>query len=166
LPDEPALPHHFPKRNRIIAALSRAIIVVEAGTRSGALITVDHGLDLGRDILAVPGSVENPQAAGSNALLGEGARIVADPGRVLEDLEGLGWDLDAVGGSRAVSASRFDQVPDELRSIWAVLSETPRSPEEVAREASIRLPEALAGLSALELGGWAWQRPGMLFQRR
>jgi len=47
LPDEPPLPHHFPKRNRIIAALVRAVIVVEAGRKSGALITVDHGLDLG-----------------------------------------------------------------------------------------------------------------------
>jgi len=166
LPDEQALPHHFPKRNRVIAAFAQAIVVVEAGRKSGALITVDHGLDLGRDILAVPGSVGNPQAAGSNALLGEGARIVPDPARVLDELEGLGWDFDAVRAQQTPSTSSIDVVPAELHTIWTALSDVPRTADEVAREASVRLPEAMAGLSALELGGWARQRPGMRFQRR
>ncbi len=165
LPDEPALPHHFPKRNRIIAALSQAVIVVEAGKKSGALITVDHGLDLGRDVLALPGSVENPQAEGTNALLREGARVIPDPVQILDELTGLGWTFDPADLHPAGSTSPSEDVPADLRRIWTVLDDTPKSAEEVARAAVIRLPDALAGLSALELGGWALQRPGLRFQR-
>jgi DNA processing protein len=74
LPGTPALPHHFPRRNRILAALSCAVVVVEAGATSGALITVDHALDLGIDVWSVPGPIEVPTCEGSNRLLAEGAR--------------------------------------------------------------------------------------------
>lgn len=166
LPGESALPHHFPKRNRVIAALSRAVVVVEAGNKSGALITVDHGLDLGREIFVVPGSVENPQAAGSNALLREGARVVPDPGAILDELSDLGfqaWKGREVTGGPGPDG---DRVPPELRVLWEGLSERPLSVEEIAQETAIPLAAALAGLSALELGGWARQGPGMRFHRR
>ena len=74
LPGTPALPHHFPRRNRILAALARMTVVVEAGVRSGSLITVDHALDLGRDVWVVPGPIEQTSCAGSNRLLVDGAR--------------------------------------------------------------------------------------------
>jgi DNA processing protein len=72
-PGEKARPHHFPRRNRILAALADTVVVVEAGERSGALITVEHALDLGREVYAVPGSVDSPQSRGSNRLLADGA---------------------------------------------------------------------------------------------
>ena len=72
-PGEKARPHHFPRRNRILAALADTVVVVEAGKRSGALITVDHALDLGREVYAVPGSLDSPQSLGSNRLLTDGA---------------------------------------------------------------------------------------------
>ncbi len=165
LPDEKALPHHFPKRNRIIAALAQAVIVVEAGKKSGALITVDHGLDLGRDVLAVPGSVENPQAAGSNILLREGARVISDPAAILEELEGVGLESGGPRSGPKQSGNLTDGVPTDLHPLWAAVSTEPRSAEEVAKLASASLPEALAGLSALELGGWVHVCPGMRFQR-
>jgi len=73
-PGTQAAPHHFPRRNRILAALSSLTVVVEAGRRSGSLITVDHALDLGRDVWAVPGPIERAPSAGSNHLLADGAR--------------------------------------------------------------------------------------------
>lgn len=91
-PGEPARPYHFPRRNRLIAALAAAIVVVEAARRSGALITVDHALDLGREVFALPGSVENPQAEGTNALLRDGAHLVTCAGDLLET---LGWSVPA-----------------------------------------------------------------------
>jgi DNA processing protein len=165
LPGQPALPHHFPKRNRIIAALTRAVVVVEAGFRSGALITVDHALDLGREILVTPGSVENPQAVGSNALIREGARVVPDPAGILEELQGLGLDMGKE--IERVSAPEIpgSHVPSELREIWAALSNEPACIDEVASRAALSVNQALAGLSALELGGWARRCPGMRFQR-
>jgi len=166
LPHETPLPHHFPRRNRIIAALVRAVVVVEAGRKSGALITVDHALDLGRDVLAVPGSVESPLAVGTNGLLRDGARALPDPESVLKELEEIFPDLprgeDAVGAT----SRREDSVPPELRTLLGTLALEPRSVDEVASASALSSGEALAGLLALELGGWALQCPGMRFQRR
>lgn len=73
-PGTSAAPHHFPRRNRVLAALSETVVVVEAGARSGALITVDHALDLGREVWAVPGPIDTRVCTGSNRLLSDGAR--------------------------------------------------------------------------------------------
>lgn len=82
-PGTSAFPGSFPRRNRIIAALSDVIVVVEAGLKSGALITAQLGDALGRPVAAVPGSIENPQSAGSNQLLRDGAHVVTSPDDVL-----------------------------------------------------------------------------------
>jgi DNA processing protein len=161
LPEEPARPFHFPKRNRIIAALARAVIVVEAGARSGALITVDHALDLGREVLSVPGSVENPQARGSNALLRDGARLLTGPEAVEEELSHLLPAKGPVDEPGRVPHA----LPSELRELWSVLSSEPLSLDQLAHKAHVAVSEALAGLTALEMGGWAVRCPGMHFQR-
>jgi len=165
LPHESALPHHFPKRNRIIAALARAVVVVEAGRKSGALITVDHGLDLGREILVTPGSVENPQALGSNALLREGARVLPDPAGILDELDELGLERGGNAGGANAPGGSSPGVPSELQTLWAALPVEPIGVDEVANQAAVSVTQALAGLSALELGGWARRCPGMRFQR-
>ena len=72
-----ARPGSFPRRNRIIAALAPLTIVVEAGVRSGALITAGHALELGRIVAGVPGPIDVPSAAGANALLRDGAHLIA-----------------------------------------------------------------------------------------
>lgn len=86
LPGTPPLAHHFPRRNRIMAALARTVVVVEAGARSGALITVEHALDLGRDVWAVPGPIDTPTCAGSNQLLAEGALPLVSLDRFVLDV--------------------------------------------------------------------------------
>jgi DNA processing protein len=77
------LPWRFPIRNRIIAALADATVVVEAGRTGGATITARHALDYGRDVYALPGSRRNPAAAGCNALIADGAKPLLDPTDVL-----------------------------------------------------------------------------------
>ncbi|MFC1791554.1 DNA-processing protein DprA, partial [Gemmatimonadota bacterium] len=166
LPGDPALPHHFPKRNRIIAALVRAIVVVEAGERSGALITVDHGLDLGREILAVPGSVENPRARGTNALLRDGARVLPHAEAVLDELVGLVGEARSGRGPGPRPREAATAVPEELRPLWDALLQSPLGVDQLARDSGLPASRALAGLAALELGGWVLQCPGMRFQRR
>ncbi len=166
LPEEAAFPHHFPKRNRIIAALSQAVIVVEAGARSGALITVDHALDLGREVLAVPGSVHNPQASGSNRLLREGAGVIMDPTAIVQDLRDLGLAVGEPAPISSVSEPELLGIPQDLRRLWDALSANPLGVEDVAKGAAMSFPQALAGLSTLELGGWVRQCPGMRFRRR
>jgi DNA processing protein len=85
-PGTPPRPEHFPQRNRIISGLARAIVVVEASERSGALITADFGLDQGRDVLAVPGNVLTGRNRGAHGLLRDGAKIVEDADDILEEL--------------------------------------------------------------------------------
>ncbi len=82
----PARPFHFPCRNRIIAGLSRAVLVVEAAPQSGSLSTARYALDLGVDVFVVPGSIHQAQSLGSNRLIRDGAQLVQSPQQLLEDL--------------------------------------------------------------------------------
>ena len=85
-PGTPPLPRHFPRRNRIISGLCLGVVIVEAGERSGSLITARLALEQGREVFAVPGAVTNPLARGTHQLLRDGARLVADAGDVLDEL--------------------------------------------------------------------------------
>jgi DNA processing protein len=166
LPGERALPYHFPRRNRIIAALSRAVVVVEAGSRSGALITVDHALDLGREVLAMPGSVESSQSNGTNNLLRDGARVLSHPEGILEALAGLVAEVESPGQESSPTNAGARSLPSGLKPLWAALSQEPLSVDQVALRAAVPFQQALAGLAALELEGWINQCPGMRFRRR
>src|SRR5262245_36821766 len=88
-PGTPPRPFHFPQRNRIISGLSRAIVVVEAGERSGSLITAACALEQGREVMAVPGNVLSGRNRGAHALLRDGARIVECADDILEELGGF-----------------------------------------------------------------------------
>ncbi|MFH1017089.1 MAG: DNA-processing protein DprA [Pseudomonadota bacterium] len=84
-PGEPPRPGNFPMRNRIIAGLSKATLVIEAGEKSGARITARHALDQGRDVFAVPGPVDAPLSMFTNRLISEGGKLVATSADVLEE---------------------------------------------------------------------------------
>ncbi|HEX9306619.1 MAG TPA: DNA-processing protein DprA [Anaeromyxobacter sp.] len=158
LPDgTPGLPHHFPRRNRIVSGLSEAVVVVRAGERSGALITAAWARTQGVPVLAVPGDVRDPLSAGTTALLRGGAAVAASARDVLA---ALGLDgprerqlaLPALGG--------------EESALLSALARRPRHADEVARAAKLAPGAALAGLLALEVRGLCEQRPGHYFLRR
>jgi DNA processing protein len=158
LPDgTPGLPHHFPRRNRIVSGLSEAVLVVRAGERSGALITAAWARAQGVPVLAVPGDVRDPLSAGTTALLREGARAVASAADVLAE---LGLDAPA---ERQLELPRL---AGEEAALLAALARRPRHADEVARVAGLAPGAALAGLLALELRGLCEQRPGHYFVRR
>ena len=77
---------HFPRRNRLIAALATGVLVVEAAQRSGSLITARLAMELGREVFAVPSSIHSPLSTGCHYLIGEGAKLVSSPKEVLEEL--------------------------------------------------------------------------------
>jgi DNA processing protein len=136
---EPA-PWRFPARNRIIAGLCRAVVVVEARERSGALITADFALEEGREVLAVPGEITSALSAGANALLRLGATPVTGAGDVLE----------ALGVERPAAAPA--PVGDGARVLEAVEHEA-GGIDEIVRRCGLGAGEVAAALLTLELSG-------------
>jgi len=133
-------PWRFPARNRLIAALAATLVVVEARARSGALITADHALDLGRDVVAVPGAAGSSAAAGTNGLIKSGAGLVEDES-----------DLAVWLGIDAPEA--FPPPADaEACALLDRLSGAPAFPDEVAGATGAGRIAAL--LSRLEVDGW------------
>jgi DNA processing protein len=138
-------PWRFPARNRLIAALVATLVVVEARARSGALITADHALDLGRDVVAVPGAAGSSAAAGTNGLIKAGAGLVEDE----SDL--AAWlGIDAPGPHPPPADA-------EARALLERLSGAPAFPDELSGEAGPGRTAAL--LSRLEVEGWVVRDP-------
>jgi DNA processing protein len=135
----------FPARNRLIAALARATVVVEADTRSGSLITATLAGDLGREVAAVPGLVTSPLARGTNALIADGAQLVRGSRDVLELL--FGAEAPA-----PVEPAPLDGLPADLR---ALLQQVGGGCDTVAALTAhgLGVDAVLAGLAQLELRG-------------
>jgi DNA processing protein len=142
---------HFPRRNRLIAGWGRAVVVVEAGARSGALVTARLALDEGREVMAVPGHPSEPGAEGSNALLRDGAALVRGPADVLAEL-----GLEPHPPSRARSR-------DEVLSVLS--PGRPMGIDEIRSSCGAALSEVLTRLSELELRSAVRRLPGGLFVR-
>lgn len=155
MPGTPALRHHFPRRNRIIAALSDAVVVVEAGERSGALITVEHALDLGLEVWAVPGPFDEAFCAGSNALLADGARPLVTVNGFVR------LALGVEPGAPQVPTTLTDE---EVR-LLEILAGGARTADEIARGLGLNAGRALSLLSSMELRGHVARVAGTRFQR-
>ena len=132
----------FPRRNRIIAALAQVVIVVEAGVKSGALITASHALEMGRTVAAVPGPIDVPQAQGSNELLRDGAIAITSMADVLA----------LVGLTAPVRLSELPAGGGERR-IWDALARGPADLDTLSGWAELPAHETLAAVSALEVRG-------------
>lgn len=148
--------HHFPLRNRLIAALADAVLVVEAAARSGSLITARWAAEQGQTVFAIPGRVDHPMAEGTLELLREGATPVGAPGALLADLYGL------------VQAN--EQPPPtpgrnpEERAVHAALAGETLTAADVAQRTGLGLGRALAALQTLALAGSVRACPGGLYE--
>jgi DNA processing protein len=156
---------HFPVRNRLIAALALGTLVVQAGERSGSLITARHALDLGREVLAVPGSVFAARAAGPHALLRDGAVPAATPRDVLDALLGpsRAAALELPGAPGSPGGARPGGVRGAV--LEALEVGEPRSPEALAAALGEGIDAVLGALLELELEGWARRHPGPGYSR-
>ncbi|HEX6202591.1 MAG TPA: DNA-processing protein DprA, partial [Thermoanaerobaculia bacterium] len=164
----PPIGWHFPVRNRIIAALGRGTLVVQAAERSGSLVTARHALDLGRDVLAVPGSIFDRRSRGTHALLVDGASPATSPRDVLDVLFGPSQsDLllaDAGGGRGAVAdVGRPAGVSGRVLAALPVGREV--GVEELAAGLGLGIDRALSALLELELGGWVRRHAGAAYSR-
>jgi DNA processing protein len=145
----------FPERNRIIAGLSAALLVVEAGLPSGTFSTADHALDASRDVLAVPGSIFAPECRGANRLIRQGAFPVTDVSELAEDLRSCGL-LSALpdGGDR-----EQPQAAEESDPVARALLADPMRPDDLARALAMDIIEVMRRLARLETAGVAHRYP-------
>ena len=133
----------FPKRNRIIAALGRITVVVEAGHKSGALNTASHALDLGRIVAAVPGQIDSEQSAGANQLIRDGAVVITSS-----------TDLLALLGLSAPSPQRtLPNLPDAEQKVWECVGFNFTDSDSISLKTGLAPPACLAAITSLELMG-------------
>jgi DNA processing protein len=162
---------HFPRRNRIIAGLSRAIVVTEAPARSGALITAQLANDYGRDVFALPGSLDNPRACGCLNLINQGAQMILDDTTLVAALGQLPHLEDARPHPQRTTQAAITPDPPTLPAAMAgVLAAippagAPKSLDHLVQHLNQPTGEVLATLVQLELMGLVMQLPGMHYQR-
>jgi DNA processing protein len=163
--DAEPLKGQFPKRNRLIAALACAVVVVEASARSGALSTARWAVDLGREVLAVPGSIRSPVSEGTNLLIRDGAR----PFLGIDDLFEAVPELSAgvAGGSASGGVARQTELrlSPPLREILGRMGTDPVHPDTVGSALGLPASVVAARLGALELVGAVMSLPGGLVAR-
>ena len=147
---------HFPRRNRIISGISRAIIVVEAALRSGSLITARLAGEQGRDVFAVPGSPLDPRAEGTNQLIKDGATLLTSSAEVIESLR-----TEYTVSSNTFSEPELPPVEpleastSDRKLVLSLLSPTPTDVDDVIRESRLPAALVLGILLELELAGKA-----------
>ncbi|MDF2702827.1 MAG: putative processing protein DprA [Rubrobacteraceae bacterium] len=160
---EPPLAWRFPARNRIIAGLGDAVVVVEAPHKSGALITARHGAECGRDVWAVPGPLGTPECAGSNRLLGDGAGVLWD---LAEFVETYAQGTDRLPGPAAAEPPVPDSLPEGEAAVLAGVGFRPTGVDEISVRSGIETPRVLSALALLELKGYVARGTGGAFVRR
>jgi DNA processing protein len=164
-PGTPPRAHHFPARNRIIAALALGVVVVEAPAASGALITAALGAEFGREIFAVPGPVTSPASAGCHELLQDGAKLVRDWRDIVAELPEP-WRHALADGRAAVPASEGPSPHSDEGRVWALLSaEEPQHIDTLVARGAGTPGQVAAALVALELEGRVRQLDGQRWVR-
>lgn len=145
---------NFPPRNRIISGLSLAVVVVEAGETSGALITAEFAAEQGREVFAVPGSILAPQSKGTNKLIQNGALPLLSVNDLMQAL-----DITRIGGQKA---ARKIMPADAIEAkLYSVLSSEPLHVDEIRSQAELPIEKVSAALALMELKGMVRQVGGM-----
>lgn len=161
LPDAPPHKAHFPRRNRLISGMTLGTLVVEAGMKSGALITAHNAVDQGREVFAIPGSIHNPMAAGCHHLLRQGAKLVESLGDILEELS-----VEIIAPMRS-KVNRDDGRPGSPMSVSGGLSrfldDHGTTMDVLAARTGLPVSELATQLLVLELEGAIRVLPGGLY---
>lgn len=172
----------FPMRNRLISGLAQGTVVVEAGKRSGSLITANLALEQGRDVFAVPGNVNSSVSSGTNDLIKAGAKPVTCLQDILEEYENkYHWETSPastrIGGdfspeSPPCKPERTEKMPEELpasptaKQLYDHLKDQSVHVDALARETGLSIRATLQGLTELELAGVVQAMPGRRYRRQ
>lgn len=158
----PARPHHFPRRNRIVAGISRGVLVVEAALKSGSLITAKLAVELDREVFALPGSIHSPLSKGPHGLIQEGAKLVTCPEDILQELSAFSPSKKILPPHNTIEVPKVSQRSRRLQSCSPVLEAIGYDPvtEDTLQQRTNMLPSILqCELLTLELNGDIERRP-------
>jgi DNA processing protein len=153
-PGTPPDASNFPPRNRIISGLSLAVVVIEAGETSGALITAEFAAEQGREVFAVPGSILAPQSKGTNKLIQQGALPLLSVNDLMQAL-----DLTRMGDQKA--ARKILPADETEARVMNVLSAQPLHVDEIRNQTELPIEKVSAALALMELKGMVRQVGGM-----
>lgn len=144
-------PHagNFPRRNRIVAALALACLVIEAGKRSGSLITARLSGEMGKDVLALPGAIDRPESQGSNQLIRDGATCITGIDDIIEEIEPLRTVHQS--DHKEQEHPRVKLLNKRERDIYTLLSDQPRSVDDIVRVSELPVSAITTTLMSLEL---------------
>jgi DNA processing protein len=168
---------NFPTRNRIISGISLGVVVVEAGEKSGSLITARIALEQGREVFAVPGSIDVSGSRGTNKLIKQGAKLIENIDDILEEILPQARRISASvkaepSGDNAVNRrEKREPAPDKTlteneKAIWQSISQKPVHIDEIIASTGRMAPEVLSSLLSLELKDVIEQKPGKMYVRK
>jgi DNA processing protein len=158
----PPEPKNFPIRNRIISGLGKGIVVVEATKNSGSLITANLGLEQGREVFAVPGSVHSFKSMGCHYLIKQGARLVESSDDILDE---LGLNYPFTKKTDTLKESPIPIMEDTERIIYEIIGDFPLHIDQIARQGGLEPGNVSSTLMKMELKGLVRQLPGKFFVR-
>jgi DNA processing protein len=161
-PGSPPRRHHFPLRNRLISGLARGVLVVEAASASGSLITARWAADQGKEVWAIPGRIDHPMSAGCHRLIREGASLLERPEELLSDL-GFAMSTGAATAAAPPSEPQARDAPLSARLLRALEGEC-WTADDLAELAQADVARVLSALVELELAGAVARGPGGLYR--
>jgi DNA processing protein len=164
-PGTPPRRNQFPRRNRIISGLSLGVLIVEAGLRSGSLITARYSGNYGREIFAVPGSVHNPLSKGCHKLIKQGAKLVETAADIVSELGSLAGALESFPDCVATQATSPIHTDPDYAKLLETMGFDPISINHLAGRSGLTAEQLSSMLLILELDGKVNNLPGGRFQR-
>jgi DNA processing protein len=178
LPGQRPLPYNFPQRNLTMAALSEGVLVVEAGPRSGAIITAHHAAECGVEAMAIPGPIGRVQSLGTNQLIREGAACVTTPAEVMEMLDEPGRvaalmrqrssarEKRHAASGRDSGTEKIAWINEETRAVRNALDTCVLHLDEIVERTGIGVSAVVTALLELEMNGHVRQHPGSRYELR
>jgi DNA processing protein len=165
-PGTPPQRHQFPRRNRLISGLAMGTLVVEAGTRSGSLITARYSGEQGREVFAIPGSIHSPLSKGCHRLIRQGAKLVETADDIIEELGALAGTLADPQSHTEAVLPHIDKPDEDYIKLLESMGFDPLSIGQLAERTGLTAEQLSSMLLILELDGQVDPLPGGRFQRR